>query len=133
MSELKPCPFGADHKVWIGVHDEEGNYHGTIGCEYESDPWSGLSYGLHHDGWGDCTLCTDGEVDCMGGMLFDTPEDATEAWNTRVERTCKPFTRQRQPCSNCGAFVSLDAAMDCIATLPVRHCPLCGAKVVGHD
>lgn len=73
---------------------------------------------------------TDGEGDCMGGTLFDTPEEATEAWNTRAERTCKPFTRQRQPCSNCGAFVSLDAATDCIATLPVRHCPWCGAKVV---
>lgn len=95
MSELKPCPFGKDHKVWIGVHDEEGNFHGTIGCEYESDPWSGLSYGLHHDGWGDCPLCTDGEGDCMGGMLFDTPEDATEAWNTRAERTCMLASTKR--------------------------------------
>ena len=34
MSKLKPCPFGKDHKVWIGVHDDDGNYHGAIGCEY---------------------------------------------------------------------------------------------------
>ena len=24
MSKLKPCPFGKDHKVWIGVHDDTG-------------------------------------------------------------------------------------------------------------
>ena len=81
MTDLKPCPFGADHKVWIGVHDDEGNYHGTIGCEYEADHWSGITYALHHGGWGDCPLCTAGEGDCMGGMLFDTPEDAAKAWN----------------------------------------------------
>lgn len=95
MIELKPCPFGADHKVWIAVHDDEGNYHGEIGCEYETDPWSGLSYGLHHDGWGTCPLCTDDDYASMGGMLFDTPEEAAEAWNTRWERTCR--------CDRCGA------------------------------
>ena len=24
-----------------------------------AEPWSGLSYALHHKGWGDCLLCTD--------------------------------------------------------------------------
>ena len=56
--------------------------------------------------------------------------DVIQVWNPRTERTCNPFIRQRQPCSNCGALVSLDAATDCIATLPVLYCPWCGAKVV---
>ena len=128
MSELKPCPFGVDHKVWIGVHDDEGNYHGAIGCEYESDPWSGLSYGLHHDGWGDCPLCTDGEGDCMGGMLFDTPEDATEAWNTRAECTCHNFYCEGSDlgeggfrCSRCDGEMYGDEP---------NYCCHCGAKVI---
>lgn len=121
MTDLKPCPFGADHKVWIAVHDDEGNYHGEIGCEYETDPWSGLSYGLHHDGWGTCPLCTDDDYASMGGMLFDTPEEAAEAWNARYERTCKPICK--------GTSVSCDA---CGSELhdPFRFCSGCGAKVV---
>ena len=74
------CPCCGKLIVSIGVHDEEGNYHGDLGCEYESDPWSGLSYGLHHEGWGDCILCSDGENEPVGGMLFDTAEDAAAAW-----------------------------------------------------
>lgn len=89
MTDLEPCPFGADHKVWIAVHDDEGNYKGEPGCDYESDPWSGLSYGLHHEGWGTCPLCTDDDYASMGGMLFDTPEEAAETWNARWKRTCE--------------------------------------------
>lgn len=82
MSEakLKPCPFcGRKDAVTISVCDDEGNYHGELGCEYEQKPWSGLSYCLAHEGWGTCILCTDNET--MGGILFDTAEDAAEAWN----------------------------------------------------
>ena len=126
MSKLKPCPFGKDHKVWIGVHDDEGNFHGAIGCEYESDPWSGLSYGLHHDGWGDCPLCTDDESETMGGMLFDTPDDAAKAWNTRYERTCKmtrimSVGRTDFVCDQCD---------HCTCYTKPNFCPNCGAKVV---
>ena len=35
--ELKPCPFCQQQAVFIGVHDDEGNYHGRIGCDYEND------------------------------------------------------------------------------------------------
>lgn len=49
--ELRDCPFCHKPAVFVGVHDNEGNYKGVPGCEYESDPWSGLSYGLHHKGW----------------------------------------------------------------------------------
>ena len=83
-TELKPCPFCKSQSVYIGVHDDEGNYKGRIGCEYERNPWSGLSYALHHEGWGDCILCTDGNNETMGGFLFDTAEDAAEEWNNGV-------------------------------------------------
>lgn len=73
------CPFCGEKFLFIGVHDDEGNYHGRIGCEYEQAPWSGLSYALHHDGWGDCVLCTDGASGVMGGILFDTAQEAAEA------------------------------------------------------
>ena len=129
MSELKPCPFGADHKVWIGVHDDEGNYHGKIGCEYESDAWSGISYGLHHEGWGDCPLCTDGDGESMGGMLFDTQEEAAEAWNTRVERTCQ-MTRLMSVGRT--DFVC-DQCDHCTCYTKPNFCPTCGAKVVGDE
>lgn len=82
--DLKPCPFcGRTDAVTISVCDDEGNYHGELGCEYESDPWSGLSYALAHEGWGTCLLCTDNEV--MGGILFDTAAEAAEAWNRRAD------------------------------------------------
>lgn len=77
---LKPCPYCKKEAVSIGVHDNEGNYKGEPGCEYESHPWSGLCYGLHHwDGFGECIFCSDDHV--MGGILFDTAEEAAEAWN----------------------------------------------------
>ena len=83
--ELKPCPFCKKKAVYITVHDDEGNYHGLPGCDYESNPWSGLSYALHHEGWGDCILCSDGDELVMGGVLFDTAEEAAEEWNRVVK------------------------------------------------
>lgn len=85
MIDLKTCPFCKEKKVFIGVHDDEGNYKGRIGCGYEEDPWSGLCYALHHEGWGKCILCTDGADTTMGGVLFDTAEEAAEEWNKGAE------------------------------------------------
>ena len=79
MDRKMECPICKKKALFVGVHDDEGNYHGLVGCEYENDPWSGLSYALHHEGWGDCPLCTDGAYSTMGGMLFDTAEDAISA------------------------------------------------------
>ena len=84
MAEPKQCPFCGHDKIFVGVHDDEGNYHGRVGCDYEKDPWSGLSYALHHDGWGECIMCTDGAYGVMGGVLFDTPEEAIDALNRRA-------------------------------------------------
>ena len=79
MDRKMECPICKKKALFVGVHDDEGNYHGLVGCEYENDPWSGLSYALHHEGWGDCPLCTDGAYSTMGGMLFDTAEEAINA------------------------------------------------------
>ena len=79
------CPICKKDALFVGVHDDEGNYHGLVGCDYESNPWSGLSYALHHDGWGECPLCTDGEYGPMGGMLFDTAEEAINALTPQNE------------------------------------------------
>ena len=76
MEKRMECPICKEKALFVGVHDDEGNYHGRVGCEYEKDSWSGLSYALHHEGWGDCPLCTDGPNSPMGGMLFDTAEEA---------------------------------------------------------
>lgn len=83
MIDLKPCPFcKRNDAVHIIVCDDEGNDYGDIGCEYEKRPLSGLSYALAHEGWARCILCTDNFP--MGGILFDTSEDAAEAWNSGV-------------------------------------------------
>ena len=79
MDRKMECPICKKKAVFVGVHDDEGNYHGLMGCEYENAPWSGLSYALHHGGWGDCPLCTDDAESTMGGMLFDTAEEAISA------------------------------------------------------
>lgn len=79
--KLKPCPWCEKNAVHVAVCDDEGNYHGELGCDYEKKSWSGLSYALYHDGWGDCILCTDDANSFLGGVLFDTAEEAVETWN----------------------------------------------------
>lgn len=92
------CPICKKKVLFVGVHDDEGNYHGLVGCEYENDPWSGLSYALHHEGWGDCPMCTDGAYSTMGGMLFDTAEDAISALSPPNEPlTCGLVDRHGMP------------------------------------
>lgn len=99
------CPFCGQKTLFVGVHDDEGNYRGPVGCEYENDPWSGQSYALHHEGWGDCPLCTDGAYSTMGGMLFDTAEEAINAITPPNEPLtcagCYYLDEQCAPCSYC--------------------------------
>ena len=81
------CPFCGEEVIHVAVCDDEGNIHGLIGCEYEYDPWSGLGYVLIHDGWGECVLCTDDDQTCMGGIIFDTPDEALEALKIKNDNT----------------------------------------------
>ena len=78
------CPFCGQKAIFIGVHDNEGNYEGRPGCEYELDPCNGLSYAIHHDGLGDCILCTDGH-DMPLGHFFDTAEEVFQAISTLTQ------------------------------------------------
>lgn len=98
MHKKMECPICKRKVLFVGIHDDEGNFRGLVGCEYENDPWSGVSYGLHHDGWGDCPLCTDGAYSTMGGMLFDTAEDAISALSPQNEPlTCGLVDRYGTP------------------------------------
>ena len=47
---MKVCRFCGQKALYVGVHDDEGNYRGDLNCSYLSDPWSGITYGLHHKG-----------------------------------------------------------------------------------
>lgn len=95
------CPFCGQKAIFVGVHDDEGNYKGRPGCEYESDPWSGLCYAIHHDGWGDCILCTDAHDLPLGGCFFDTAEEAFQAIPTLTQPneplTCGLVDRHGMP------------------------------------
>lgn len=89
-NELKKCPFCGKNAVHVGVFDKKCEYYGEPGCSYESNPYDGLYYGLHHQGRGDCILAT-GDIHCnvMGGVLFNTAEEAANAWNSGIERAAK--------------------------------------------
>ena len=89
MDELKPCPF-CKQAVRIVVCDDEGNIHGDRGCEYEKNPWSGLQYGIAHDGYGECFAAQDGDV--VGGILFHDAELLINQWNT-ADRGTDPVVR----------------------------------------
>jgi hypothetical protein len=83
-NELKPCPFcGANIKVVCC--DDEGNTHSD---DYENDPWSGLGYQLYHDIDDDpnneCPIARHSGEGIMGIFIYDSREEAIEAWNRRA-------------------------------------------------
>lgn len=124
MIELKPCPWQKENepcKLEIAVLDDEGNYYGEPGCDYEQDPFSGGPwYTLDHSG------CSAGEYS-FG--KFSSVDKLIEAWNTRAERTCKPlyFEYGEGPCcSECGRRLHYDEHTE--RDYP-PYCG-CGAKVV---
>jgi hypothetical protein len=79
---LKPCPFcGGVAK--LSISDDEGN---DRGAEYENDPWSGLSFKIQHayeDNKGCPIAGYEEDGASMGVRLYDSREEATQAWNKR--------------------------------------------------
>lgn len=81
---IKPCPF-CGGKVKIQIRNAEGNLRDE---EYEKDPWSGLTYSIGHY-TGDnpnCPIATYKE-DIIGVYLYESKNEAIEAWNRRIELT----------------------------------------------
>ena len=79
---LKPCPW-CDVPATVMVCDEEGNIHDD---GYEDDPWSGLKFALRHDednAGRDCPIATENGA-ILGNWLYDTREEAENAWNRRA-------------------------------------------------
>lgn len=99
--KLKPCPFcGSD--IRIICTDDEGNLHDE---DYERNPWSGLGYKLYHDITDvedeNCPIARhEGEGE-MGVWIYDTKEEAIEAWNKRISDKDVPDTNDGKwiPCS----------------------------------
>lgn len=82
--KLRECPFcGA--KIRIVVCDDEGNTHND---DYENDPWSGLGYQLYHDVDDvpdeKCPIARHRGEGIMGIWIYDSREEAAEAWNRRA-------------------------------------------------
>lgn len=79
---IKLCPF-CGGKVEIQIRDAEGNLRDE---EYEKDPWSGLTYSIGHY-TGDnpnCPIATYKE-DIVGVYLYESKNEAIEAWNRRIK------------------------------------------------
>lgn len=84
MIELKPCPF-CGGEVKLLVLDDEFNIRYE---EYESNPRSGLQYGLSHpvDDNPSCPIATD-PYEILGRCGYDTRKEAAETWNRRVDNS----------------------------------------------
>lgn len=102
---LKPCPFCGGKAHVLSEKTHNGGRKFRVGCY---DP------------------CCSGAA-FEGAVFFDKSE-AVDAWNRRVERTCRYVYDEvlcGWVCSECGG---LEPVGD-----HVRYCPDCGARVVEKD
>ena len=130
MFELKPCPF-CGGKVSLVLCDDEGNLHDEA---YREHPYSGVGFMLHH-AHEENPECPIASYECDGGILggvhiYDTEEQAAEAWNKRAEVVHGRWVdagRGIKACSNCNHGIK--EHMACAN----HYCPNCGTKMDGGD
>lgn len=95
MTELKPCPFCGGEAEVLTAESMNGGYLFGIMCN-----------------------------DCRSrGDVYNTEAEATEAWNTRAERTCRNISGKNWwafECSECGEMIEQGVP---------EYCPSCGARV----
>lgn len=111
MRELKPCPFcGGEAKL--------------MEAKIGSNWWVVT-----------CTHYEDCPINPVGRHVYDTEAEATDAWNTRAERTCEQEERGWGTEGD-HARVWLTCGHDCmvptVQDLP-RYCPNCGAQVTEEE
>lgn len=109
MTELLPCPFcGGEARIIAKPYEPKV----CVGCD--DDTCLGFS-GL--------------------GWLYDSEKEATEAWNSRAERTCR-MVRARWDDGECVWGCRCTACSDRFTYetgATWSYCPACGAKVVEEE
>lgn len=84
MIKPKPCPF-CGGKVAVVICDDEGNLRDD---DYLSNPYSGVGYVLRHtyELNPKCPIAKyEGDGGIVGVWIYDTAEEAIEAWNRRID------------------------------------------------
>lgn len=128
--ELKPCPF-CGGKISLVLCDDEGNLHDEA---YREHPYSGLGFMLHH-AHEENPECPIASYECDGGILggvhiYDTEEQAAEAWNKRAEVVHGRWvTHYRSGTPVAEGYVS--TCCDMWNNRKSDYCPNCGAKMDG--
>ena len=125
MSDLKPCPFcGGDAKLRHDYSSESGGWY-VIDC-------------LHHG-------CMRSERSEWEGQQVSTgwrktKSEATEAWNTRAERTCMLASTQLTHHGPYGNIYHTHKIVcsECRHDMPehgdsIQYCPKCGCRVRSND
>lgn len=131
MNDLKPCPF-CGGKVSLVLCDDEGNLHDE---SYREHPYSGLGFMLHH-AHEENPECPIASYECDGGILggvhiYDTEEQAAEAWNKRAEGVHGRWAHlggDEWCCSACGFVITTEGSWD---KPTKKYCEDCGAKMDG--
>lgn len=98
-----------------------------------------------------CVGCDDDT--CLGfsglGWLYDSEQEAAEAWNRRAERTCRVEVERRKlsqtqtavvkTCSGCGFEFGVEKEntlpfeVTLNVVVPPNYCPHCGARVIKEE
>lgn len=81
--ELRKCPFCGGGAEIIAC-DDEGNLRSN---EYVENPYSGLGYLIVHDERHEKGFCPIAKHlgETQGMYIYDSEEEAIEAWNRRAE------------------------------------------------